>query len=256
MKNLLLLLLLAPFSPLRAIDFYQPGDTLYVWAASGLVLRKAPSLDGAKLKSIPYGVLLVALNYSGEKVTEVEAVPAYSSRGEKYPPLKLRGDFALVAFEGDTGYVFNGYLSKLPPLLLFPNSQPNRPPVFESLEAWGKRNFGIAAKIERGKMVYGFPYSCKTIFRNGIIVDTWTEKDSEGRTILPDISFEEAFLMFNYLEHYEWEIRHVQQETEEYPWGFVQTNDHEWVFATGYCEYRILYLKAEKMTVTTTLCTE
>lgn len=256
MKNLLLLLLFAPFSPLRAIDFYQPGDTLYVWATSGLVLRKAPSPDGAKLKTVPYGTLLVALNYSGDKQTEVEAVPGFTAKGEKYPPVMLRGGFAMVAFRGDTGYVFDGYLSKLPSLLRFPSVRPDGPPVFESLEEWGKRNFGIVSEIKRGKFLYGFPSSAKKVFGNGIVADVWTEKESEGRTILPDISMEEAFLLFSYSEHYEWDIRHIPQETEEDSWGFGKVSDHEWTFGNGSCGYKILFLPAEKMTVTTTHCTE
>lgn len=251
MKYLSFLLLLAMSPALKAIDYFQPGDTLYVWAASGLVLRKTPSLDGARLKSIPYGTQLLALNYSGDKRTEVEAVPGFAAKGVKYPAVRLRGDFARVAFGGDTGYVFNGYLSKLPSLLRFPAAQPDRPPVSESFEAWGKRNFGVIARIERGKMEYGTPYSLKTVFGNGIITDTWTEKDAEGRTILPDISMEEAFLIFNYMEQYEWEIRHIPQEETEDPWSFNRASDQEWGFSEGGSEYKILYLQEEKLAVIT-----
>ena len=255
MKPLLLFLLLTGPSLLHAIDHYEPGDTLYVWAASGLVLRKEPSLTGMKLSTIPYGTLLVALNYNQDKSFEVEAVPGFVSRGEKNPPVMLRGDFAWVVFQGDTGFVFNGYLSKMP-ALHYQAGQNDRPPVFENFGVWAKRNFGLVAEIRRGTWEYGLPSSAKTVYGNGIAQDGWAEKDSEGRTILPDISMEEAFLIFNYLEHYEWDVRHVPQETNEYPWVFNRISDREWRFSGGACEHKILYLPEEKMVVTTSHCIE
>ncbi|MBK7939022.1 MAG: SH3 domain-containing protein [Lewinellaceae bacterium] len=255
MKYLLLLLLLNGPSVLPAIDHYEPGDTLYVWATSGLVLRKAPSLGAAKLSSIPYGTALVALNYNQDKSFEVEAVPGFVSQGKQYPPVMLRGDFAWVVFQGDTGFVFNGYLSKMP-ALHFSASKNDRPPVFENFGVWAQRNFGLVAEIRRGTGEYGLPSSAKTVFGNGFVLDGWSEKDSEGRAILPDISMEEAFLIFNYLEHYEWDVRHVPQETAEYPWVFNRTGDREWRFSGGACEHKILYLPEEKMVVTTSHCIE
>ena len=255
MKTLLLLLLLADLAPLRAIDRYEPGDTLYVWAVSGLVFRKEPSLGAAKTGSIPYGTALKALNYSGDKSVEVEAVPGFAVHGEKRPPVVLRGDFARVVFQGDTGFVFNGYLSKMPALRYTTDQRTNRP-VFESFAIWAERNFGLVAEIRHGTWEYGLPSSAKTVYGNGFVQDGWAEKDSEGRTILPDISMEEAFLIFNYLEQYEWEIRHVPQGTNEFPWVFNRVSDREWRFSEGACEHKILYLPEEKMVVTTSHCIE
>ncbi|HRI58258.1 MAG TPA: hypothetical protein PK228_00975, partial [Saprospiraceae bacterium] len=68
---------------LQAIDTYQPGDTLYVWATSGLSLRKDPSLQAARLTTIPYGTMVIAQNYYNGHDVEVEAAPGYMSNGQK-----------------------------------------------------------------------------------------------------------------------------------------------------------------------------
>ncbi len=255
MKFFILLSLLVYLAPLRAIDHYEPGDTLHVWAISGLLLRKDPSFAGIKLRTIPYGTLLVALNYNQDKSFEVEAVPGFAVQGEKRPPVMLRGDFARVVFQGDTGFVFNGYLSKMP-ALRYTTDQRTKRPVFESFADWAGRNFGLVAEIRRGTGEYGLPSSAKSVYGNGFSADGWTEKDSEGRIILPDISLEEAFLIFNYLEHYEWDTKNVPQETVEYPWTFNRVSDREWRFGEGGCEHKILYLPDEKMVVITSYCTE
>jgi hypothetical protein len=92
------LLLLLTGGSMSAIGFYQPGDTLYVWAVSGLTLRKEASLKATKLATIPYGTLVVAQNYSGDNKVEVEAVPGFTNAQGTFPPVTLKGSFAKVIF--------------------------------------------------------------------------------------------------------------------------------------------------------------
>jgi len=42
---------------------YQPGDSMYVWAKSGLKMRISPDLKGEKILTIPYGTKVVIDSY-------------------------------------------------------------------------------------------------------------------------------------------------------------------------------------------------
>ncbi|MBV6439490.1 MAG: SH3 domain-containing protein [Haliscomenobacteraceae bacterium CHB4] len=246
-----LLLLVSNFS-LQAIGYYQPGDTLYVWAVSGLTLRKEASLKSAKLATIPYGTLVVAQNYPYDDKVEVEAVPAHSSDGQKSPAVMLEGSFVKVIFQGDTGYVFDGYLSRLP--VLKPVKASNDWPDFEDFDVWAKRNFRLAAEQKSGVAEYGSYHTAKQVYANGFSRDNWVEKSGQSRFILPDVSLEEAFLLFNYLHQYEWEIRHQSNEPNATQWIHTQAGKYEWRFGNINCEYKILYLPEEKMAVITSVC--
>jgi|GEM_PF-884425 len=253
MKHLIFILLsLNILQPAKAIGFYQPGDTLYIWAVSGLTLRKEASLKAAKLATIPYGTLVVAQNYGGGDKVEVEAVPAHSSDAQKSPAVMLEGSFAQVIFQGDTGYVFDGYLSKLPALKQV--NAPNDRPDFEDFDVWAKRNFRLVAEQKSGVAEYGSYHTAKQVYANGFSRDNWVEKSGQSRFILPDVSLEEAFLFFNYLHNYEWDIRHPSKERGATQWIHSQVNKYEWRFENINCAYKILYLPEEKMTVMTSVC--
>ena len=81
---------------------------------SGLTLREAPSINATKLMTIPYGAALRVQNEAGSHQTKIEAVPACKTKEGFNPAVVFSGDFAKVTFDGKTGYLFDGYLSKMP----------------------------------------------------------------------------------------------------------------------------------------------
>ena len=254
---LLIPFLLLGIHSLPAIDSYQPGDTLYVWAASGLTLRKAPALTAAKLSSVPYGTRVIALNYFNGHDTEVEAVPGFMAYNQKIEAVMLGGAFACVVFAGDTGYLFDAYLSKLPALKRS-KEKAGSEPGFENFDTWAKRNFGLVAEEHHGTREYGTPSSSRMVYANGFVVSGWSEKDGRSRTILPDVSMEEAFLLFNYLNGYERDVRLAAKNQPcanfEECWSFTAVSKFEWGFGEGLCGYKILYLPEEKIVIITTEC--
>lgn len=258
MKYALLFLMSVCCLPaLPAIDRYAPGDTLYAWAQSGLALRREASLKAAKLTGIPYGAALLVLNEKSGKGlnnVEVEAVPGFSGNGSLSPAVTLRGMFARVVFRGDTGWVFDGYLSRLPAMRYTADKNTGKP-VFENFDEYATRNFGILVDEKHGTFEYAGPESTtKKIFGNGIMVDTRVSKSGESRMILPDLSMEEAFLIFNYMNHYEWDIRHPSTNPSDDTWVLMPQSDHEWNFGKMVCGHRILYLEYERMVIITSEC--
>lgn len=101
MKDLLVFLLLSLPFPSGAIDFYCKGDTLHVLALNGLKLRQEPK--GAVLATIRLGESVV-----------VDSVPF--NLPDTFD--NIQGNWVLVRYKKQTGYVFSGYLTTLPPPIL------------------------------------------------------------------------------------------------------------------------------------------
>jgi hypothetical protein len=81
-----------------AIGRYNIGDTLQVFALSGIRLRDKPG--GTVLTTIPYGSQVVTLErMPGDREETVDGIV---------------GNWVSVSFKGKKGYVFDGYLSILP----------------------------------------------------------------------------------------------------------------------------------------------
>jgi hypothetical protein len=110
MRCLLLVLCLSIPVLLTAKDDYQPGDTLYVWARSGLQLRAAPNLQAAVLRSLPLNTAVRVLERTDQPLTLSVLPPAYQNAH----PLLLRGYWVAVETGGQRGYLFDAYLLDLP----------------------------------------------------------------------------------------------------------------------------------------------
>lgn len=81
-------------------DFYQKGDTLNVLANSGLELKNKPSLSSKTLSLVSYGDQVLVIKDKKQKVKlEVDGITGY---------------WILVKYGNMVGYVFDGFLSKLP----------------------------------------------------------------------------------------------------------------------------------------------
>jgi len=252
MKALISILVFLQIQTLHAMGHYKPGDTLYVWAMSGLTLCDGPSLNTAKLATIPYGTALKVLNYNGDHRTVVVAVPGYKAGQESNPAVELDGDFAEVTFKGLKGYLFDGYLSILPTFKYYKTADSGRP-NFENLEEWATRSFGLLQKTQTGTFEYGIASTSQSIFGNGILISTWIEKGGQTRIVLPNISMEEAFLIFNCMNNYEWQILSQNQANLE-GFRYEKTNMEAWLFSTGAFETTIRYLPHEYLVIISDYC--
>jgi hypothetical protein len=107
------------FNGLHAIDNYSSNETLNVLAFSGLKFRDKP--EGNVLQTIPYGSKVVTLepkNYDYLKTVE-----------------GIKGSWVKVRFNGNVGYVFDGFLSSLP-----------APSLSDDLKSYVKREFKLLSK--------------------------------------------------------------------------------------------------------------
>lgn len=84
---------------------FKEGETLNVWAASGLNMRDKPDAKAAKVSTIPYGAKVFVQPNIGLKIPfEVE----------EFKGFMVKGYWLLVKYGNTEGFVFDGFLSRLP----------------------------------------------------------------------------------------------------------------------------------------------
>ncbi len=84
---------------------FKEGEKLNIWATSGLNMRDKPDAKAAKLMAIPYGAKVIVQPNIGVKILfEVEEFKGFI----------VKGYWLLVKYGDTQGFVFDGFLSRLP----------------------------------------------------------------------------------------------------------------------------------------------
>lgn len=107
--TLLLLTLIITVTNLLAAPRFDKGEKVNVWALKGLSLYKQPGTGSAKILTIPYGKSVSVLSSKTDslKAGQIKLINiAVSST--------VKGYWIKVSYNGKEGYVFDGYLSKMP----------------------------------------------------------------------------------------------------------------------------------------------
>lgn len=221
MKTLLthLLLLFGTFS-LLATDGHKKEGLLYVGAISGLNMRTAPSIKADKIINIPFG----------KQVQVIEQLPeanpfTYKMLSDKKTNWLVEGHWVKVAFEQQMGYVFSGYLCRLPMI----STTPSHHPYFqiEILKEYATNNWE-GVKEESRTTSYSPAYndhaiddkeifkSYKLIFKDGSYYEQISRNFHESSLLfIKDISLEEAFLFYNAMSGFEYKRKRNQQAHEQ-----------------------------------------
>lgn len=195
-QNLLIAIIcLLGLNQVKAIRFYNDGDTLFVWAQSGLILRDAPDLKSKKIAALPFGTIVVPKMHKQTDGNEIsiEVISSCIYEGQNYSGYKIPGNWVQVSANGKTGYVFDGFLSKYPP----PNSQEQFEWKFDS---YLTRVFGIASNVQdMGKSQHVAKLNCN-FYKNGASLQSRGIGDGLSQTtyILPELSLEEGYLIANH----------------------------------------------------------
>lgn len=98
------------------------AETLRVFAREGLILRDKPAITGKRLAVIPFGIEV--------EITKVEEATPLSVNG-------ISGSYVKVEYRGRSGFIFNGFLSRMP-----------LPPAnISSVEEYFEKVFGPGKKV-------------------------------------------------------------------------------------------------------------
>ncbi len=161
-----------------AADRYKTGDDLFVFAKSGLTLRKTPDKEGEKVSTLPFGS---KVNLTDD---DLESDP-YST---KEPcGLEMTGHWVKVKSGQKEGYLFDGYLLSFDP-----------DAIYDPLTYWTAVS-KVKSTSDKGPEpdVEYYEYK-KTVWENGV---TFTDQGYVGGNssvlTLPKalVSFQEAYLL-------------------------------------------------------------
>lgn len=127
MKYLHLLLIVLPGFVFG--QFYEIGDNLNVNARSGLNVRSTPAINGSKVGFLEYGQRVEVI--SKEYLTKRDTFE------------NLDGGWVEIESEGIRGFVFDGFLTKLPILnyKMNPKNEEKGVCLFNSMNRYIKNNF-------------------------------------------------------------------------------------------------------------------
>lgn len=161
---------------------YKPGDKVNVWLIDGVKLYASPKALAKVITTIPYGQQVNIITEAGasDKKTmllETMATPK---------PYALNGYWVKVSSAGKTGYVFDGYLSKMPCFKINTNST-------EELSAYMQRNFGLLKTTKRtGKK--GDKTTSRSFNNGNALVEEQYDGCFTDNITLKNISYREALL--------------------------------------------------------------
>jgi hypothetical protein len=190
-------------TPAKSIDSYKLGDSLYVWALSGLTLRKQPAPDADKIAVLSYGALAIPLNYTNVSLSTELIKPGHNPEGKKTPAYTLKGRWVEVKTDQGQGFIFDGYLSVLPPFkanATYKNNGKSTTTPWENKYQYLERVFGapVWAKNTQGESQHNSQY----VYAGGIYheylessvgLSSW-----KGTYIFPQVhSLEEGYLLCN-----------------------------------------------------------
>lgn len=193
---LILMLLCLDFQSVKANSIYNSGDTLYIWAKSGLNMREGPGTDFPRMKKLEYGEKVRVIdNYLRSTPLSLTIL----KKNKRHKQFKLNGHWVRVKIENIEGYVFDGYLSRLPVMEMKKNNDGEI--YFEHFNEYAKREFGIDSTILNADSLKH--YDERFVYQNGM---EWKYPRSEcyfASLDLGEISFNEAYLIFEKMTSFE-----------------------------------------------------
>lgn len=154
----------------------EKSNKTYVWAVKGLALREQPGISAKRIVNIPYGKSVTVIKTDEPAVSMTSKIDGYS--------FKLEGKWVKVLYDGQEGYVFDGYLSTMPPYVI----------DIDTDEDYLKRLYGVAkVKIVEGKN--GLE-TTTTNYKNGdVSISTVYDGCWDTELYLKNITYREAVLL-------------------------------------------------------------
>ena len=198
MKALLITLLSLLMSvPCFGIIDYQPYDSLFIWAESGLNMREHSSSSAKVVTKIPFGAGVKCMGEKSwhEYVYGSQKIQDKTETSEGKPvQVTLKGNWVKVKYDGYEGYVFDAYLSKLKP----PQKRNGNTYLFE----YFKEACNSLTYLEQRKLTSESGRN-KVLFSNGgFLTEHYNKAGLSFQMSIPDFSIEEAYLLIRRLDNY------------------------------------------------------
>ena len=213
----------ATTEPTRATAMYQEGTVLKVWAVNGLNMRDGPGKDFPISRKLHYGdEVTVTDPFIGDFPLSIKVIDKKGTKND----FELKGNWVRVMLDDVEGYVFDGYLSRLPVIRLNGVSRDNKGHTAvepEYIETYLKRKFelenemsvGLDEREEEGFSQQSFYGEDKIYFAGGNHACGWDGVEFKNMTL------NEGYLLFNLMYsieskvHTEKMIYHISFDKEK-----------------------------------------
>jgi hypothetical protein len=204
--QLLAILLISHFQLVADDRQFEVGDTLFVWADNGIIVRSEPSMDAKAIIKLSYGEKVTVLEVIDREL-ESEIIQSVTVKNQVFPRITVIGKFVKVNLSGSIGYVYGGLLSRLKPMQ-----------KGERFEAYLSRVFGIltvVADVRQDNSDYRFK---RIIYANGAMLqqEHGNENWWNHLYLIPDITLNEAYLLINRLVCFETEYKRAINEGSDW----------------------------------------
>jgi hypothetical protein len=212
-KNLIWFLLFSCITKTFAMSDYKKGDTLFVWAVSGLKLRAEASAQSKVIQTFDYGTMIEITDDNLKQVAFGLKVPKVDSiKGN----LTLKGFWVKVKTKNTEGYVFDAFLSKMPP------SKKDKTHYFEQKDVYLERIFGKPKHKSYTTVSNKITFKNDDFtYKNGIIrKESYGDGCFDHSIEIPNMTAEEAYLflkvMFFATDSDEGEMRLIDASKDGY----------------------------------------
>ncbi|TRX35340.1 SH3 domain-containing protein [Flavobacterium sp. ZT3R18] len=220
MKTLILALFCFSIHPIYSIGLYKKGDKLYNWNRSGLDLYTGSNNKCEIIASLPFETQCTViddhLKKSSFEFVEIEPKLKEESEGDNFPGFSISGFWVKIKTkDGQIGYVFDGYLSKIKPGFKLDKS------------CFDKEFKLIKSKTSKPNPKKDNAYSYFYLYKNGAsIQQTGSDYDSHIHYFIPNISLEEAYLLIKTPDYLDLSKASGDEETS------IHGNDDELSFSS------------------------
>ncbi|MBK7790790.1 MAG: SH3 domain-containing protein [Saprospiraceae bacterium] len=175
------------------------AETFYCWSLSGLNMREQATVNGKIIDKIPYGqkVEIPSMDQDFNSYHEDSFLPGINEDGSS--DVKITGYWFKVDYNGKSGYVFSGYLSRFPAFIMQKTTDNG---LCESSEEYLNRNFKVLNVIAKAEdsTSYGIHYKTKMYEPGIMIIDNSEEKGIAMTFVFANMTMNEAllFVKFNF----------------------------------------------------------
>lgn len=199
----------------------------YNWAKSGLNIRISEGVEADVIGVIPFGAEVIVLEETDRglsiKLSEVFSKD-YSEASSSY---YISGNWVQIRYKDIDGYVFDGYLSELPPMKLIKANDGNS--YVEKFEPYLRRLYTVIDSNVVKDINEDLRHK-EIRFENGVIYERngnvgWYEEI----IILPRTGIETGFLIFQ-LGHDTAQTKTVEEDAKI---RIMKQNSKELIFWTG-----------------------
>jgi Bacterial SH3 domain len=240
-KNLMWILLFSCMANAFAIGDYKKGESVFVWAISGLKVRMEASAQSKVIQTLDYGTMVEITDDNLKQVAFGLKVPKVDSIKSN---LTLNGFWVRIKFKNTEGYVFDAFLSKMPPF------KKHKAHYFEQEDVYLERVFGKPKHKTYTTITNKIAFKNDDfVYKNGIVrEEVYGDGCFDHSFEIPNLSLAEAYLFLK--------VIFFSSDSDEGEMKLIKVSKDGYLFnEVGACGLRGFRIEKDKAVIFSSDCT-